>query len=245
MELYKIILFIHVLFGFSALTTGIVPMVAKKGGKAHKLWGNVYYWSMFGVLITTLGLFALRPTQLRLQFFLCIAILSFYMTFSGERALKMKKSATQANRFDWIGMGIAIGSSILMFSYAAYCIILLNNTYLAILFTVFGTVLFITANNDRKLFAGQKESGKMYWYFGHIGRIMGAYIATVTAFSVNMTRYYPEGTSTYLQLIPWLAPGIILGIGTSYYANRQREIRNIPFKYSFITGGIRKIFVKQ
>lgn len=141
-------------------------------------------------------------------------------------------------------MGFALGCSILMLSYAAYCVVVLSNTYLAILFTVFGTVLFITANNDRKLFSGKKASEKMYWYFGHIGRIMGAYIATVTAFSVNMTRYYPEGTSIYLQLIPWLAPGIILGIGTSYYANRQREKRNIPFKYGFITGGIRKVLVK-
>lgn len=243
MEPYKIILLIHVFFGFSALTTGIVPMVAKKGGKAHKFWGNVYYWSMFGVLVTTLGLFALRPTQVRLQFFLCIGILSFYMTFSGDRAVRMKKSATQATRLDWIGMGIAITCSLIMLGYAAYCLTVWGNTYLAILFTVFGTVLFISANKDRQLFAGKQESGKMYWYFGHIGRIMGAYIATLTAFCVNMTRYYPEGTSIYLQLIPWLAPGILLGIGTSYYANRQREKRNIPVKYGLITGGIRKLLV--
>lgn len=245
MEPYKIILFIHVLLGFSALTTGIVPMIAKKGGKAHKFWGNIYYWSMFGVFVTTLSLFALRPTEVRLQFFLCIAILSFYMTFAGERAVKMKKSATQATRLDRIGMSIALGCSLLMLSYAAYSIVFLQNTYLGILFTVFGTVLFISANKDRKLFFGKVPSEKMHWYFGHIGRIMGAYIATVTAFCVNMTRYYPEGTSMYLQLIPWLAPGLILGIGTSYYAKRQREKRNIPVQYGFITGGLRRVLMRQ
>ncbi|MBU1820507.1 MAG: hypothetical protein KKG00_03205 [Bacteroidetes bacterium] len=245
MELYKTILFVHVLLGFSALTTGIVPMVAKKGGKAHKFWGNVYYWSMFGVFVTTLGLFALRPTEVRLQFFLCIAVLSFYMTFAGDRVLKMKKSAAQATRLDRTVALIALGCGLLMLGYAGYSVLVLHNTYLAILFSVFGVVLFTNANADWKLYRGKTPSEKMHWYFGHIGRIMGAYIATVTAFCVNMTRYYPEGTSIYLQLIPWLAPGLILGVGTSYYTKRQREKRSMPVEYGFITGGLRRVLVRQ
>jgi uncharacterized membrane protein len=245
MEPYKIILLIHVLFGFSALVTGIVPMVAKKGGKAHKFWGNVYYWSMFGVFVTTLGLFALRPTEVRLQFFLCIAVLSFYMTFAGDRVLKMKRSATQATGFDRAVTLLAVGCALLMLGYAGYCAGLLHNTYLAILFGVFGMVLLVNANKDRLLYSGKVPSEKMHWYFGHIARITGAYIATVTAFCVNMTRYYPEGTSLYLHLIPWLAPGMILGIGFSYYAKRQREKRSMPVKYGVITGALRRVLVRQ
>lgn len=244
MDPYKTILLIHVAFGFLALATGIVPMVARKGGKVHKFWGNVYYWSMFGVFITTLMLFALRPTQLRLQFFLCIAVLSFYFTFSGDRVLKMKKSVTQATVLDRVAAGLALTFGLAMLGYATYATIGLQNYFIAILFVAFGTLITINARQDLRLFFGKIDSQKMHWYFGHIAKIMGAYIATVTAFLVNMTRYLPKDTSVYVQLIPWMAPGVLLGIGTSYYAKRQREKRNIPVKYGAITGLLRRVLVR-
>lgn len=244
MDVYKSILLIHVAFGFSALTTGIVPMVAKKGGKVHRFWGNVYYWSMFGVFITTLMLFALRPAQLRLQFFLCIGILSFYFTFSGDRVLKMKKSATQATVFDRVAAGLALACGLAMLAYAGYAGVLLKNYYIAILFVAFGLLLSVEARRDLQMFFGKIDSQKMHWFFGHISKIMGAYIATITAFCVNMTRYLPEDSSIYLQLIPWLAPGVLLGVGAAYYGKRQREKRNIAVKYGFLTGMVRRVLVR-
>lgn len=244
MEPYKIILIVHVAFGFSALTTGIVPMVAKKGGKVHKFWGNVYYWSMFGVFITTLMLFALRPSQLKLQFFLCIAILSFYFTFSGDRVLQMKKSATQATVLDRVAAGLALACGLAMLGYAAYGVIVLQNYFIAILFAAFGTLISVNAREDLRLFFGKIESEKMHWYFGHIGKIMGAYTATVTAFCVNMTRYLPEDASVYLQLIPWLTPGLLLGVGAAYYGKRQKEKRNMPVEFGFLTGMVRRVLVR-
>ncbi len=244
MDTYKIILLIHVAFGFSALAMGVVPMIAKKGGKVHKFWGNVYYWSMFGVFVTTLMLFALRPAQLKLQFFLCIAILSFYLTFSGDRVLKMKKNATQATLYDRLAAAIALVSGMAMLGYAGYAIFALQNYFITILFTVFGIGLTTNARKDWQLFTGKIESEKMHWYFGHISKIMGAYIATITAFCVNMTRYLPEDVSVYLQLIPWLAPGVLLGVGTAYYSKRQREKRNMSVKYGFITSGLRRMLVR-
>ncbi len=244
MDAYKIILIIHVAFGFSALATGIVPMVAKKGGKVHKFWGNVYYWSMFGVFITTLMLFALRPAQLKLQFFLCIAILSFYFTFSGDRVLKMKKSATQATVLDRVAAGLALACGLAMLGYAVYGVVGLQNYFVAILFAVFGTLVSVNAREDLRLFFGKIESEKMHWYFGHISKIMGAYTATVTAFCVNMTRYLPEDASVYLQLIPWLTPGLLLGVGAAYYGKRQKEKRNLPVEFGFLTGLVRRVLVR-
>ncbi len=244
MEAYKILLLTHVAFGFSALAMGIVPMIAKKGGKVHKFWGNVYYWSMFGVFITALMLFALHPGQLKLQFFLCIAILSFYLTFSGERILKMKKNATQATLYDRLAAAIALVSGVAMLAYAGYAVVILQNYFITILFTVFGLGLTLSARKDWQLYTGKIESEKMHWYFGHISKIMGAYIATITAFCVNMTRYLPEDASVYLQLIPWLAPGVLLGVGTAYYSKRQREKRKLPVRYGYLTGSLRKILVR-
>ena len=244
MDPYKIILLIHVAFGFSALATGVVPMVARKGGKVHKFWGNVYYWSMFGVFVTTLGLFALRPGELRLQFFLCIAILSFYFTFSGDRVLRMKKSATQATVLDRVAAGLALACGLAMLGYAVYGVIGLQNYFIAILFTVFGILISVNARKDLQLFFGRADSEKMHWYFGHISKIMGAYIATITAFCVNMGKYIPEDASAYWQLIPWLAPGVLLGVGTAYYSKRQKEKRNMPVEFGFLTGMLRRVLVR-
>lgn len=244
MEPYKIILLIHVAFGFSALATGIVPMIAKKGGKVHKFWGNVYYWSMFGVFVTTLGLFALRPGELKLQFFLCIAVLSFYFTFSGDRVLQMKKSATQATLLDRVAAGLALACGLAMLGYAVYGVVGLQNSFVAILFTVFGVLISVNAREDLRLFFGKTDSEKMHWYFGHISKIMAAYTATVTAFCVNMTRYLPEDASIYWQLIPWFSPGLLLGVGAAYYAKRQKEIRKMPVRFGFLTGIVRRVLVR-
>ena len=235
----------HIACGFSALTTGIVPMIARKGGKSHKFWGNVYYWSMVGVCVTTLGMFALRPAEFRLQFFLCIAVLSFYFTFSGDRVLRMKKSATQATVSDRVAAGLALACGLAMLGYAAYSHLVLHNSMIAVLFGIFGTVIGFEGRRDLRLFSGRADSEKMHWYFGHISKIMGAYTATLTAFCVNMGRYLPENLPAYARFIPWLVPAVLLGVGTSYYAKRQREKRKMAVTYGPLTKVLRWMLVKN
>jgi len=244
MKPYQIILVIHVAFGFTALATGIIPMLAQKGSKTHKLWGNVYYWAMFGVFVTTVALFALRPTEIRLQFFLCIAILSFYLTFSGRRVLQMKQSALQATLSDKAAAIIALASGAFMLGYAIYTVAILHNYFLSPLFAFFGAGLTVNSYQDWRLFTGKQVSEKLHWYFGHISKIMGAYIATVTAFSVNMTRYLPDTAPTILFLIPWFVPSLVLGVATAYYSKRQRELKKMPVSYGALTGILRKLLVK-
>jgi hypothetical protein len=219
-------------------------MFAKKGGKAHNFWGNVYFWAMFGVFITTIGLFAIKPTEVKLQFFLNIAILSFYNTFSGRRALQMKASALQATMLDKGAAYIALLCGFTMISYAVYTFIK-GYEQLPILFAAFGTGISITAFKDIKLFNGLVESEKMHWFFHHIARMMSSYTASVTAFMVNMTRFLPEGSPTWMYLAPWFIPGVLLGVGSAYMANRHREKMNLGTRYGFITKQIRNLLVKK
>ena len=190
----------------------------------------------------------MRPEQLKLQFFLCIAILSFYYTFSGDRVLQMKKSATQATVLDRVAAGLALACGLVMLGYAVYGFIGLQNYYIATLFTFFGVLISLAARKDLQLFFGKIDSEKMHWYFGHISKIMGAYTATVTAFCVNMTRYLPDSlsdnASAYIQLLLWMAPALLLGVGAAYYGKRQKEKRNLPVRYGLITGGLRRILVR-
>ena len=219
---YKNVLIIHVICGFISLVTGLVPMIVKKGSKTHNFWGNIYYWGMFGVFITATALFALKPTQLRLQFFLCIAILSFYQTFSGKRALLMKKSITQATITDRVAAWIALTCGIVMLAYAGYTAVAANYV-ITILFAAFGVGIFLNGWRDIRLFAGKIEIEKMHWFFNHLGRMMGSYIATLTAFCVTMTRYLPEDAPAYLQLIPWFLPGIIFSFIIARFTKHYRQ----------------------
>ena len=116
--IYQSFIFVHVLCGFTALSAGIVPMVAKKGGKVHLFWGNVYYWAMFGVFVTTIIFFLMYPTQLKYQFLLTIGIFSFYQTFSGKRILGMKKTAEKPTNLDFSAAWLAAICGVFMLIFA-------------------------------------------------------------------------------------------------------------------------------
>lgn len=197
------VLYLHILAGFTALIVGLIPMFSKKGGNAHILWGKVYFWAMFLVALTALLRF--KP-EVRLVFLGCIAVFSFYNTFTGVRLIKLKKSLTQAGWQDWLGAYMALGCSLLMGAYAVYVVMAYGNMFFGILFTVFGLFCMLLAVTDLLIFSGKKNVEKLHWFYGHISRMGGSYIATVTAFLVvNNKGIVPD-------LIAWIAPGVIGGI---------------------------------
>lgn len=200
-------LYVHIAAGFIALVTGLVPMFAKKGGKAHILWGKVYFWAMFVVAFTALLRFQM---QTRLIFLSGIAIFSFYNTFTGVRLIQRKVSQ-KASPLDYFASILAIVCAFVML-YFAYFVFRMDNNFYGILFTVFGTFIFILACKDLRVFMGKKvidDTDKpiqiRYWFQNHISRMGGSYIATVTAFLVVNNPPYIPG------LVVWIAPGVIGG----------------------------------
>ena len=83
----NLILYAHIAAGFIALTVGPFAMFSVKGGTLHRRAGTVYVWAMVAVVISAVVLAIYRPNP----FLLGIAVLSFYLTFSGYRALFHKK----------------------------------------------------------------------------------------------------------------------------------------------------------
>ena len=201
----KLALYLHIFSGFTALTTGLVPMFSKKGSKVHTTWGKVYFWAMFMVAVTALIRFQMKP---RLIFLAGIAIFSFYNTFTGVRLIH-RKTNPKPIFIDWFGAVFMVVSSwaMLYFAYLAFKI----DLSLTILFTIFGIFMFILAFEDLQVFTGRKKIDNdvpvplRYWFQNHISRMGGSYIATVTAFLVvNNPPYIPE-------LVVWIAPGVIGG----------------------------------
>jgi uncharacterized membrane protein len=205
----KLALYVHIAAGFLALVTGLVPMFSQKGGKAHVLWGKVYFWAMFVVAFTALIRFQMK---LNLIFLTGIAVFSFYNTFTGVRLIHRKDNGKPIF-IDWFAsiLGVICSFGMVYFSYLASK---MESVHYTILFLVFGIFMFVLAFEDLRIFAGIKsiESEKgtpvpvRYWFQNHISRMGGSYIATVTAFLVVNNPPYIPG------LVVWIAPGVIGGI---------------------------------
>jgi uncharacterized membrane protein len=205
-------LYIHIAAGFTALVTGLVPMFAKKGGKAHVLWGRVYFWAMFVVALTALLRFQMK---LNLIFLAGIAIFSFYNTFTGVRLIQRKESL-KPSWLDYFASILAMACAFMML-YFAWFAYQKGDTFFSVLFPVFGIFVFILAFEDLRVFMGKKvidDKGKpvptRYWFQNHISRMGGSYIATVTAFLVVNNPPYIPG------LVAWITPGVIGGTIISF-----------------------------
>ncbi len=227
--IYQPVLVLHVIAGFLALVSGLIAMVArKKGGKLHNRTGVVFYWSMFVVFVSTVIFFVLDPLSLKYQFFLTIGIVSFYPTWSGKRVLSMKKNVAP----QWYDKAAAYGigiSGIIMLTYGVYGFTGgVNFGGLETLFLIFGGLSLTNAYGDLKIYLGYKEAEKMHWFFAHAGKMIGAYSAAVTAFCVNVVpRYLPDGTPSYVFILTWVLPGVILGITGSRISKHYRKKFNL------------------
>jgi uncharacterized membrane protein len=199
------ILYLHIAAGFTALVTGLIPMLTKKGGKNHVLFGRVYFWSMFIVALTALLRFQLK---LNLIFLAGIAVFSFYNTFTGVR-LTQRKDSQKPSFLDYFAIVVCFLTAIAMFYFASYSI-RNENTSSGILFIVFGIFIGILIAEDLRVFTNRKVIDNTnkpvpsrYWFQNHISRMGGSYIATVTAFLVVNNPPYIPG------IVAFIAPGII------------------------------------
>ena len=235
--IYKSSIAVHVLCGILSLIAGFMAMLANKGGKVHNRAGVVFYWSMFMIFVTTTIFFILYPTNLKYQFFLGIGIVSFYPNWSGKRMLAMKKGL-RPTLVDKIGGWLIGFSGVCMLAYGTYLTLNPAKEFgsLNILFFIFGTVSVSNAYGDLKFYFGYVKADKMHWFFAHAGKMMGAYTAAVTAFCVNIVpRFLPENTPSFMFLLTWTAPGVILGIVSARIIKKYKIKFKIETKTSLST----------
>lgn len=194
----KYALWLHILAGGIALILGLVSMIAQKGSSLHVKSGRIYYWAMVIIFITALLRF--RP-EMRLIFLDCIAIFSFYNTFTGRRLVQMKGNIIPQT-IDWIALYTAFVFATIMAGIAIWAVI--NNVvFLWATLGFFSWRSYLIVINDWKLFKGKIAPENMHWLLTHIARMGGSYIATLTAFIVvNNKGFVPN-------LIACLSPAII------------------------------------
>jgi hypothetical protein len=198
------LLYVHVVGGTLLLLLGLSQIIWPKFGMRHVRIGQLYVALMLVVCIT-----AMYVSLQRLQepgehgghvFLLMMSLFSLYGTISGFILGKFK-----GNR------GLFLGKVMVVYGVLVFFFMLTITIYywslLGIIASVFTSLqLMGTIQDARFHFRLQKEMphGPRFWIFGHAGRMMGSYIACVTAFLVNVVPCpYP--------IVLWLGPTFIGG----------------------------------
>lgn len=198
MQLFNILLVFHIIAGTSALLSGPVAMVRQDGGLVHRRAGIIFFWGMMVLAFTGVIMSVLHSSL----FLLMIGAFSFYLTFTGYRALKLKKlhRGQKAETKDWAALVVCALFGIGMIGRGGYLVT--HGESFGIVSMVFGGILMLRIVSDYKRFT-KPYTDKKVWLYVHIGNMMGAYIAAFTAFLVQNVHLSPAW-------IVWLAPTIVL-----------------------------------
>lgn len=207
-ETIKILIYIHAFFGGIGLITGIGSVIAKKGSKPHKRMGKLFSIGMISSSLISIPI-SWMPNHENLFLFL-IGLFTIYLVLAGNRALKFKAKG-KANWIDKIISGSMLIFSAAMILIGSYGV--LNGISLSVLYLFFGAFgLFLTIKDFQ--FYNSSTKPKNAWLIAHIGKMIGALIASITAFII-------AGLGIG-NLIAWTLPTII---GTLYIIYWKRKLK--------------------
>lgn len=195
--IFTILLIIHIIAGSIGLLTGTINIIKKKGDKVHKNVGKFFFYSM---LINGFAGFIMSLIH-RNDFLLIVAVFSIYMVATGQRFLSLKQlhKEQKPKVIDWVLTYTMLVFAFLFITYGSY--LLINKVNFGIVLLVFAVVSCLMAIKDIKVYKGNIKE-KNYWLLLHIQRMVGSYIAALTAFIVVNNHFLPG-------IVGWLLPTVI------------------------------------
>jgi uncharacterized membrane protein len=200
-KILSIVLVLHIAGGTISLISGLVAMLATKGGKIHRLAGKIYFGGMtavfIGAVITAIGHHR--------DFLLMIGFFSYYMTVRGYRVLYLKKlnQGQKSVLMDWLIISVSAVFILSLFGWGIWA--LTFGSGMGIAGITFGTIGATFLTSDIRNFVNPPTE-KMHWWFTHIGSMGGSYISAVTAFvvvNIELPQY---------NWVLWVLPAAIGGI---------------------------------
>lgn len=199
-------LMIHIAAGILGFFVAPGALLTVKGGVWHRRWGKIYFWAMTVAATTAMMLssFGLHVNP----FLTLVGVLSFYTAYSGYRVLYQKRPAQgQGPKFyDWV---IALIVTAAGFVFIGAGIVKPTPLFarLSTVAMVFGLICLLMGVQDIARFL-RPSSDKNFWWYTHMGRMLGSYIAANTAFLVINSRHFDVGLPSWVW---WLFPGAIIG----------------------------------
>lgn len=173
-------------------------MVARKGSTRHRRLGLSYGGGM-GVVIAT----ALVITSATQDLFLgTIGVFSGYMVFAGYRALSQKHPdrGDGATPVDYVAAALMLLVGVGMVGLGLWQA-LTTGSARAFVLVAFGVLGLVFAGQDAFTFV-RGPTVRFDWFYRHIARMLGGYIATVTAVSAVNLLFLPT-------VVRWLWPTVV------------------------------------
>jgi hypothetical protein len=210
-----IFLAVHITAGGGAFVLAPLALITAKGGKAHRMWGKIYFWCMTVVAFTALVMAAYLPVL----FLALVAIFSFYAAFAAYRVLGQKaawKGAPVVRGLDWVAAIFCFAASLTLALLGAARPEIVQN--LRIPAIVFGVVGMRISGRSMWRFTHPPVE-KMFWWYVHLQGMIGSYIAAWTAFSLVTIGPLLHG-AWWLWIVP-ISVGLPAIVATTAYYQRK------------------------
>ena len=195
MNLFRVLLYIHIFCGGLSFIIGMIVLFMKKGNSIHKKLGTSFFY-----LLLTSSLISLAMSVMHKNYFLFIVgIFTAYMLISGKLYinLKSKNDVTNAN---WAITALMFVFGLAFLIFGIYKLI--NNDSFGFVLLIFGLISFAFVAKDYQNFV-TNNLHRNHYLRGHISRMVGGYIAAVTAFLVVNNQVLPA-------IVVWLLPTAVL-----------------------------------
>lgn len=205
------LLSIHIACGFISLFSAFGAILSSKGQLRHRQFGKFFFYGMTGVFITAIPL-ALIKNNL---FLFLIALFSYYLAFSGWRYAKNRGGIP--TKLDLIISWMMLIGSFTMMGLGIYRFNSQNTETIVLL--VFGMIGCVLSYLDLKTYQNHSAIGKQR-IANHLGAMLGATIAALTAFSVTNIHLKP-------QIILWLGPTVLLTPVIIWWKNKVLKSKSV------------------
>jgi len=203
----QIAIYVHAFLGGIGLITGLGSVFVQKGSKLHTNMGKLFSVGMLGSSLISMPI-ATLPNHKNLFLFL-IALFTIYLVLVGNRAVTFK-TKEKANTIDYLLSGAMFVCSLMMLVFGIFG--MLQEVSMSVLYVVFGGFGLLLTVRDFMFYKNFKQK-KISWLVAHLSKMIGALIASITAFIV-------AGVGS-TNLIAWLLPSVL---GTAYIIYYKRKV---------------------
>lgn len=207
----ELILQFHSITGMLIFVTGLLQIILNKGGKIHRIIGQIYTYSWIILLISGAYLGGIIITV--------VGVFGFYFALTGARIGHLKnKSIGLFEKIIFIIGGLV---AVLMLYYSIVLFMRKENSF-SIILAVFGAIFLFTTVKDIFKYVFNKPLEKQVyqkldWYFEHFKRMCISFIAAVTAY-ISIQNVFGNNTANFL--IPTLIGTILIIAATKFYKKK-------------------------
>lgn len=214
----------HMTVGFIGLAAWWIPVVTRKGGARHKLFGKIFAVSAYIIGTTALmgalgrGAWALwrgadfdaNVENFGLLVFLAyLGVVIIAITHYAVRTIQTRRDLAKLRTPFMLGiMRAMMAGSFVVAGYA-----LLNWSSVSIVLLALSPIGVLGGRDMQRYMRGDRPE-KMAWWYEHMGAMLGAGVAFHTAFLVFGSRVVLDlSVLGSYNWVPWVLPAVIGTIG--------------------------------